>query len=49
MKKQLKIYEEEFKSFMGIKVFPVYELQTKEVSLAIAKSQGFDFVASTFY
>lgn len=34
---------------MGIKVFPVYELQTKEVSLAIAKSQGFDFVASTFY
>jgi len=49
MTEQLKIYEEEFKHFMGITAFPAYELKTKEVSLAVAKSQGFDAAATTFY
>ena len=34
---------------MGIKDFPAYQLTTKEVSLAIADSRGFDSAASTFY
>lgn len=28
--KQLEAYEDEFKDFMGIEEFPIYELQTKE-------------------
>lgn len=47
--KQLKTYEDEFKHFMGIEEFPVYELQTQEASKTIADSQGFEIAASTFY
>ena len=39
---KIKIFENEFKQFMGIKDFPAYQLTTKEVSLAIADSCGFD-------
>jgi len=46
---KIKIFENEFKQFMGIKDFPAYQLTTKEVSLAIADSRGFDSAASTFY
>ena len=46
---KIKIFENEFKQFMGIKDFPAYQLTTKEVSLAIADSCGFDSAASTFY
>lgn len=46
---QLKIYEDEFRVFMGIEEFPTYELQTKEVSITIADSQGFEVAASTSF
>lgn len=46
---KIKIFENEFIQFMGIKDFPAYQLTTKEVSLAIADSRGFDSAASTFY
>lgn len=49
LKKQLKTYEDEFKCFMGIKEFPLYELQTKEASKIIADTQGFEIAASTSY
>ena len=45
----LKQYEREFKEFVGIKDFPIYQLTTKEVSLSVADSRGFDSAASTFY
>lgn len=44
--KQLKTYEDEFKYFMGIEEFPIYELHTKEVSGTIADAQGFEIIAS---
>lgn len=47
--KQLKTYEDEFKDFMGIKEFPIFELKTKEASLIIADSQGFEVLASASY
>ena len=37
---KIKIFENEFIQFMGIKDFPAYQLTTKEVSLAIADSRG---------
>lgn len=46
---QLKTYEDEFRVFMGIEEFPTYELETKEVSIIIADSQGFEVVASTSF
>lgn len=46
---QLNTYVDDYKAFMGIENFPQYNLQTKNVSLAIADAQGFDAVASTFY
>lgn len=46
---QLKIYENEFRTFMNIEKFPVYELQTQEVSQNIADTQGFEVGAATFY
>ena len=49
IKKQLALYEEEYKKFMGINQFPKYELQFKEVSLNVADKYGFDSVASTVY
>lgn len=47
--KQLKIYEDQFQYFMGIKKFPVYELQTKEASKSTADYRGFEVAASTSY
>jgi hypothetical protein len=47
--KHLKIYEDEFKHFMGIEEFPVFELQTQKASINIADSQGFEIAASTSY
>ena len=47
--KKFQIFENEFKQFMGIKDFPPYQLITKEISLAVADSRGFDSAASTFY
>lgn len=46
---QLKSYEEDYKSFMEIEHFPCYALQTKEVSLYTAESQGFESAAAAFY
>lgn len=46
---KIKLFESEFKQFVGIKEFPSYQLSTKEVSLAVADSRGFDSAASTFY
>jgi hypothetical protein len=47
--KQLKAFEHEFLRFMDIKKFFPYELQTKEASITVADSQGFDSAASTSY
>lgn len=47
--KQIQVYEDEFIRFMGIKEFPVYELQTKEASKDVADDQGYEVVACTFY
>lgn len=46
---QLKLYETEFKTFMGIKDFPSYCLQTKISTIEIADKQGFEVAASTHY
>lgn len=46
---KIKRFENEFKQFMGLKDFPTYQLTTKEVSLAVADTRGFDSAASTFY
>lgn len=46
---QLKSYENDYKSFMGIEQFPRYTVQTKEVSLSTAESQGFEAAAAAFY
>lgn len=46
---KLKIYEDEFKKFMGITQFPPYELHTKEVSLNLAEQQGYEVIASAAY
>ena len=46
---KIKIFESEFMQFVGIGDFPAYQLTTKEVSLAVADSRGFDSAASTFY
>lgn len=46
---KLKRFEDDFKQFMGIADFPLYKLITKEVSLSVADSQGYDSAASTFY
>ena len=40
IEKQLTLYEEEYKKFMGINQFPKYELQFKEVSLNVADKYG---------
>lgn len=47
--KQLNIFVNEYKNFMGIKQFPKYTLQTHEVSKSTADLQGFEVAASTFY
>lgn len=47
--KQLKTYEDDYKDFMVIKEFPIYELQTQEASKTIADAQGFEIAASTSY
>lgn len=47
--KTIKDYENEFKKFIGAGEFPTYELQTYEVSLAVADTRGYDAVACTFY
>lgn len=46
---KIKEYESNFKKFMGIDAFPQYTLYTKEVSLWVADTQGYDSVASTHY
>lgn len=46
---KLKEYESNFKKFMGIDTFPQYTLYTKEVSLWVADTQGYDSAASTHY
>lgn len=46
---KIKEYENNFKKFMGIDTFPQYTLYTKEVSLWVADTQGYDSVASTHY
>lgn len=47
--KTIKDYENEFKKFIGAGEFPTYELQTYEVSLAVADTRGYDAAACTFY
>lgn len=47
--KTIKDYEDEFKKFIGANEFPVYELQTHEVSLEVADSRGYDSAACTYY
>nr|WP_294669896.1 hypothetical protein [uncultured Ruminococcus sp.] len=47
--KQLNIYVNEYKKFMGINHFPKYILQTQEVSTSTADLQGFEVAAATFY
>lgn len=47
--KKIKRFESDFKQFMEITDFPLYQLTTKEVSLSVADSQGYDSVASAFY
>ena len=46
---QIKIYENEYKSFVCTKKFPVYEIETKTVSLEIANKRGFEALATTYY
>lgn len=47
--KQLNVYINEYKDFMGIKQFPKYNLQTHKASISTADSQGFEVAAATFY
>ena len=47
--KKLKLYEEDFKCFMGIEEFPDYDLQKKIASVAVADKQGFEVAASAHY
>ena len=46
---KIKEYEDKFKRFMRIDAFPQYSLKTKEVSLLVIDSQGYDSLASTHY
>lgn len=46
---RLKNYENEFRTFMNIEKFPIYELHIKEVSQITADTQGFEVAAATFY
>lgn len=46
---KIKKYESNFIKFMGIDTFPQYTLCTKEVSLFVADTKGYDSVASTHY
>lgn len=47
--KKIRAYEEEFKNFMGIKEFPIYEIQTQEVTQTIVDSKGYGIAACTLY
>lgn len=47
--KQLNMYAVEFRSFMRIKDFPQYEIETQEASVSLADAQGFESVASASY
>ena len=47
--KKLKLYEGDFKCFMGIEEFPDYDLQKKIVSIAVADKQGFEVAAGAHY
>lgn len=47
--KQLNVYVNEYKGFMGIKQFPKYTLQTQEASKSTADLQGYEVAAATFY
>lgn len=47
--KQLMLYVEEYKAFIGINQFPQYTLQTHEASISTADSQGFEVAASAHY
>ena len=42
-------YKQDYIQFMDIESFPEYILQTKEASLSVADSKGFDTAATTFY
>ena len=46
---RLKLYEEEFRNFMKIKDFPEYQIKTKEVSINVSDSCGFESAASASY
>lgn len=45
----LKNYEQDYVSFMDVKVFPTYDLQLKEASLDNAEDRGYEPVAQTYY
>lgn len=47
--KKLESYKNDFMKFMKINDFPTYDLQTKSVSIEIAKAQGYDSIATTHY
>lgn len=45
----IKKCEEEYKEFMGIDTFPLYQIRQKEMTLDKTKTQGFDCIAAAFY
>lgn len=46
---QIKEYEDEYKTFMEIKDFPSYNIQTKVASAETAQNQGFESIACADY
>lgn len=49
LSKEIKKCEDEFKIFMGIDEFPIYELQTYEISQTIADERGYGVIANASY